>query len=104
MAKDETAVKRFRREVEAAGRLVHPNIVQSFDAGELNGQHYLVMDFVDGAGFSFCWSFASRRALCRPTRRSLRHRQAASALQFAHEKGVVHRDIKPGNLLMHNAG
>ncbi|MBA4018724.1 MAG: hypothetical protein C0483_16275 [Pirellula sp.] len=101
MAKDETAVKRFRREVEAAGRLVHPNIVQSFDAGELNGQHYLVMDFVDGADLS---SVVKTKGPLPPDKVISCIRQAASALQFAHEKGVVHRDIKPGNLLYDNAG
>ncbi len=101
MAKDETAVKRFRREVEAAGKLVHPNIVQSIDAGELNNQHYLVMEFVDGADLS---SVVKSKGPLTPEKAISCIRQAASALRFAHEMGVVHRDIKPGNLLYDTAG
>lgn len=101
MAKDETAVKRFRREVEAAGKLVHPNIVQSIDAGQLNNQHYLVMEFVDGADLS---SVVKSKGPLSAEKAISCIRQAASALQFAHEMGVVHRDIKPGNLLYDTAG
>jgi serine/threonine protein kinase len=101
MSKDETAVKRFRREVEASGRLVHPNIVRSIDGGELNGQHYLVMEFVDGADLS---SIVKTKGPLSPEKAMDCIRQAASALQYAHEQGVIHRDIKPGNLLCDTSG
>ncbi|MBL9093994.1 MAG: serine/threonine protein kinase [Planctomycetaceae bacterium] len=101
MAADPTAVKRFQREVEAAGRLTHPNIVRSIDGGELNGQHYLVMEYVDGADLA---SIVKTKGPL-PVAQALDClRQAASALAYAHEQGVIHRDIKPGNLLLEKSG
>jgi serine/threonine protein kinase len=100
-ARDRSAVLRFRREVEAAGLLKHPNLVAALDADEDRGVHFLVMDYVEG----------------RDLDRVVRNRgpmqvnqvvdcliQAARGLEAAHAQGIVHRDIKPGNLMLDNAG
>jgi len=91
------AIKRFRREVKAAARLTHPNIVTAYDAEQAGDLHFLVMEFVPG------WSLAQvindRGTL--PIGEALDTvRQAALGLQHAHEQGMVHRDIKPANLMV----
>jgi molecular chaperone DnaK len=92
-----TAVRRFQREVEAAARLAHPNIVTAYDADEQDGIHYLVMEFVDGEDLGSLVDqqgpFTLETALSCII-------QAARGLHFAHTQGVIHRDIKPGNLLL----
>lgn len=100
-AADPKALKRFQREVEAAGRLAHKNIVQSFDAGEWNGQHYLVMDYVDGCDMA---SLVKSGGPLKVETACGYIVQAAQGLRYAHEQGVVHRDIKPGNLLLDKNG
>lgn len=94
---DQFAVARFEREMSVLGQLNHPNIVQALDAGEHDGQHYLVMELVDGSDLgevvkrSFPLSIANACKLIS---------EAALGLQFAHEHGFVHRDIKPSNLML----
>ena len=91
------ALERFRREVEAAGRLEHPNIARVHDAGETDGRPYLVMEFIDG--FNLSTHVKLEGAL--PIHVGVDYvRQTALGLQHAHEQGIVHRDIKPGNLLV----
>jgi serine/threonine-protein kinase len=91
------AVKRFQREVRAAAQLTHPNIVMAFDADQINGTHYLAMEFVEGIDLA---QLVKDKGPLSVPRACECIRQAAHGLQFAHERGMVHRDIKPANLLL----
>ncbi len=89
--------KRFFREARAAGALTHPGIVPVFDAGEHDGQPFLVMEYVDG------WTLANvnnRGERLDLNRMSEIGQKIAEALGYAHRRGVVHRDIKPANILL----
>ena len=101
LTKDEAAVKRFEREVKAAAKLTHPNIVQTYDAGAQRGVHYLVMEFVDGRDLSAIVKQNGPLPVQEATDCIL---QAARGLEFAHKKGVVHRDIKPANIMINRSG
>ncbi len=95
------ALARFHREVEMAAKLHHPNIAAAFDADEANGKHFLVMEYVDG------WELSRYVKEFGPL--PLRYAvaltiQAANGLHHAHGLGVIHRDIKPGNLLVNHEG
>jgi len=99
LAEDETFVARFRREALAAARLQHPNVVQVYDSGRDSdsGRHYIVMEYVDGP--SCADLLRDRSALSVETTVSYL-RDACRGLDYAHRAGVVHRDVKPGNLLV----
>jgi serine/threonine protein kinase len=94
-------LRRFQREVEAAARLTHPNIVIAHDADEAGGTHFLVMEYVDGSDLSTRVKKDGPLRLDQALDGVL---QAARGLQYAHEHGVVHRDIKPANLLLDQRG
>jgi serine/threonine protein kinase len=90
------ALRRFRREAEAAARLHHPNIVQIYEVGEQDGQPYLALEYVNGgtlsnrlAGNPLLPAAAARLVEC-----------LARAIHCAHQQGIVHRDLKPGNILL----
>ncbi|MCE9607620.1 MAG: DUF1080 domain-containing protein [Planctomycetia bacterium] len=99
--KDEAAVKRFQREVQAAARLEHPNIVTAYDSGEAGSVKYLVMQFVDGGDLS---DLVKKNGPLTVEVAIDYVLQAAKGLAFAHGEGVIHRDIKPANLLLDNKG
>jgi serine/threonine-protein kinase len=99
LADDPTFVSRFRREALAAARLVHPNIVQVFDFGfdEQQGQHFIVMEHVPGHSCAELLRDHGRLEVDQAVDVIV---QACRGLDYAHRNGVVHRDVKPGNLLM----
>lgn len=95
------AVVRFQREVTTAAQLSHPNIVTAHDAEQADGVHYLVMEYVDGIELST--TVKDRGPL--PVSEACEYvRQVAVGLQYAHEQGMVHRDIKPQNLMVTDDG
>ena len=99
--KNEEAVKRFYREVEAAARLAHPNIVTAYDAREHAGTHCLVMEYVRGKDLAEL--VAERGPL--PVGQAVNCViQTARGLEYAHKQGIIHRDIKPSNLLLDQEG
>ncbi len=90
--RDPQAVVRFFREMEAVGRLDHPHLVRAHDAGDADGQPYLAMEYLDGADLS---RLIRRRGPMAVADACEVVRQAALGLQYAHERGLVHRDVKP---------
>lgn len=93
----EYSIRRFEREVEAAAQLQHPNIVTAFDADEEDDIHFLVMEFVDGVPLG---EFVAREGPMSLEMAVSSILQTARGLEYAHEKGIVHRDIKPNNLMI----
>jgi serine/threonine protein kinase len=103
LAEDPQFVARFRREALAAARLVHPNIVQVFDFGldEPTGRHYIVMEYIRGQSAA---EILRERSILPVTEALAIVSHACRGLDYAHRNGVVHRDIKPGNLLRSEEG
>ncbi|MBS0204670.1 MAG: SUMF1/EgtB/PvdO family nonheme iron enzyme [Planctomycetes bacterium] len=99
--KSPDAVKRFHREVQAAAKLTHPNIVIAFDADEAHGTHFLVMEYVGGTDLS---ALVKKQGPLTVGKAIECIKQAARGLEYAHEHGVIHRDIKPANLLIDAKG
>jgi len=94
-------VRRFQREVEAAAKLSHPNIVTAHDADEEKGVHFLVMEYVEGCDLHALVKEKGTLPVAQAVDYVL---QAAKGLEYAHRQGIVHRDIKPSNLLVDHAG
>ncbi|MFM2096425.1 MAG: hypothetical protein RIS70_3549 [Planctomycetota bacterium] len=95
------SVKRFQQEVRAAAKLSHPNIVTAYDADEVDQIHFLVMEYVDGRSLSDILAEKGPLSLKEALDYVL---QTAIGLEYAHAEGVIHRDIKPGNLLLDKRG
>jgi serine/threonine-protein kinase len=95
-ANDDSFVERFRREAKNAAGLSHPNIVSIYDRGEAEGTYYIAMEYLDGRSLKEL--VVARGPLPIPDAIAAT-RQVLAALRFAHRKGVVHRDIKPHNVM-----
>ena len=98
---DRSFVERFRREAQAAANLSHPNIVPVFDWGEDTGTYFIVMEFIDGRPLSSILKTAGSLSAERTADVGA---HVAAALGYAHKHGVVHRDVKPGNVLITDEG
>jgi tetratricopeptide (TPR) repeat protein/predicted Ser/Thr protein kinase len=94
--RDAEVHERFQREAKLAAGLHHPHIVQVFDTGTWNGQNYIAMQLIEGTTLDQAKPDRKQALAC--------IRDAARALHFAHEQGIVHRDVKPGNLLVDGTG
>jgi serine/threonine-protein kinase len=103
LAEDPTFISRFQREAQAAARLVHPNIVQVFDSGQDDGsgQYYIVMEYIEGQS---CAEILRDDGWLEVDAAIAIIDQACEGLHYAHRHGVVHRDVKPGNLLRAREG
>ena len=101
LSTDRSFVERFRREAQAAANLSHPNIVSVYDWGEEDGTYFIVMEYVDGKPLS---NLIRTEGPLLADRAAAIGAAVAAALAFAHRNGVVHRDVKPGNVLIDSAG
>ena len=97
LAYDEALRARFRNEAVAAARLTHPGIVATYDTGDDDGVGYIVMEFVDGPNLRRVLDVQGELAIVEAVRIA---REVASALEAAHRQGIVHRDVKPANVLV----
>ncbi len=94
-------VERFRREAQAAANLSHPNIVSVFDWGEADNTYYIVMELVDGVTLA---SLIQESGRIEPQKAASIAAEVAASLSFAHKHGVIHRDVKPSNVLLTEDG
>ncbi len=100
-AQDPECLKRFHREAQACAAFDHPNIVKAFDVGHDGKLHFLVLEYVEGSSFQ---EIVKQHGPLSTHRAAHYIRQAAIGLQHDHEAGLVHRDIKPGNLILDRSG
>ena len=97
LSDDERFVARFRREALAVAKLIHPNIVQVYDTGKDEGRHYIVMEYVEGRSGA---QILQRQGPVEPEIAAEIGVQACAGLDYAHRRGIIHRDVKPGNLMI----
>jgi serine/threonine-protein kinase len=97
LSDDDKFVARFRREALAVARLIHPNIVQVYDTGVDRDRHYIVMEYVEGRSVAQLLQSKGRLG---PEAAVEVGTQACAGLEYAHRQGIIHRDVKPGNLMV----
>ena len=96
LAQDPVAIKRFLREAEYGARVIHPNIVRTYDYGQADGLHFLALDWADGEPLA---EFVSRSGHMAPPLVAKVVEQIGAALTAAHKAGIIHRDLKPANIM-----
>ncbi|HYC81156.1 MAG TPA: protein kinase [Solirubrobacterales bacterium] len=97
LSDDERFVARFKREALAVARLIHPNIVQVYDTGVDEGRHYIVMEYVEGRSGA---QILQRHGPVEAEVAAEIGIEACAGLDYAHRRGIIHRDVKPGNLMI----
>jgi eukaryotic-like serine/threonine-protein kinase len=97
LSDDERFVARFRREALAVAKLIHPNIVQVYDTGVDDDRHYIVMEYVEGRSGA---QILQRSGPVEPEIAAEIGIQSCAGLDYAHRRGIIHRDVKPGNLMI----
>jgi serine/threonine-protein kinase len=97
LSDDERFVARFRREALAVAKLIHPNIVQVYDTGVDEGRHYIVMEYAEGRSGA---QILQKQGPIDPATAAEAGTQACAGLDYAHRRGIIHRDVKPGNLMV----
>src|SRR6476619_1163398 len=100
-AEDEEFVERFRREASSAAGLQHPNVVAVFDRGEFDGTYYIAMEYLEGRSLK---QLVRQEGALEPDRAIDLVLQILKAARFAHRRGIVHRDIKPHNVIVDDDG
>jgi eukaryotic-like serine/threonine-protein kinase len=97
LSDDDKFVARFRREALAVAKLIHPNIVQVYDTGVDVGRHYIVMEYVEGKSAAQLLQVRGRTGADSAVEIGT---QSCAGLEYAHRQGIIHRDVKPGNLMV----
>ena len=97
LSDDEKFIARFRREALAVAKLIHPNIVQVYDTGVDGDRHFIVMEYVEGRSGA---QLLQTRGKLGPEAAVEIGTQACAGLDYAHKQGIIHRDVKPGNLMV----
>ncbi len=97
LSDDDKFVARFRREALAVAKLIHPNIVQVYDTGVDTGRHYIVMEYVEGKSAAQLLQTRGRLGSDSAVEIGI---QSCAGLEYAHRQGIIHRDVKPGNLMV----
>ena len=101
LARDERALARFYNEVRIARQVTHPNVCRVYDIGQVEGQHYLSMEFVDGEDLASLLRRIGRLPVDKAVETA---RKVCAGLAAAHERGVLHRDLKPANVMLDRRG
>src|SRR6266699_4430311 len=97
LSDDDKFVARFRREALAVAKLIHQNIVQVYDTGVDQDRHYIVMEYVEGRSGA---QLLQTRGRLGPETAVEIGTQSCAGLEYAHRQGIIHRDVKPGNLMI----
>ena len=98
---DPEVIRRFEREVKAAAKLVHQNIITVFDADQINGRVFMVMEYIKGNDLAEIILKKGKLSVVESVKYII---QTANGLKYAHDQGVIHRDIKPGNIIVGTDG
>jgi serine/threonine protein kinase len=101
LAGDGVALERFKQEIRLARKITHRNVVRTYDLGEINGMYYLTMEYVEGTSLK---ELIGKRGPLPVSVTLTIGKQLCRALEVAHEQGVIHRDIKPQNMVVEPSG